>query len=117
MADIHDLILIHGKNHARKALGAERKLADIAAAVMADEDARLGFTHSGFCLTALPHRDISANRWRRDGHRITLWIAGGEDRQGTPIGVPYGSTARMILLYLQTRACRPTTAGWNSAGR
>lgn len=79
-------------------------LADIAAAVMADESGRMGFTYSGFCLTALPHRNPTSELWRRDGHRITLLIESGKSRQGMPIGIPYGSTARMILLYLQTRA-------------
>lgn len=104
MGNVHDLILRHGKEHAREALGADRALADIAAAVLADETGRLGFTYSGFCLTALPHRNPTIELWRREGHRITLLIESGKDRHGKSIGLPYGSTARMILLYLQTRA-------------
>ena len=104
MGDVHDLILRHGKDHACAALGADRILADIAAAVLADDTGRLGFTYSGFCLTALPHRNPTVELWRREGHRITLLIESGKNRQGAPVGLPYGSTARMILLYLQTRA-------------
>lgn len=71
---------------------------------MADESGRIGFTYSGFCLTALPHRNPRDETWRRNGHRITLLIESGRNRHGHPLGIPYGSTARMILLYLQTRA-------------
>lgn len=104
MGDVHNLILRHGKSQTRDLLGEDRGLADIAAAVMADESGRIGFTYSGFCLTALPHRNPRAETWRRDGHRITLLIESGRNRQGNSLGIPYGSTARMILLYLQTRA-------------
>ena len=104
MGDVHDLILKHGKTQTRDLLGTDRVLADIAAAVMADETGRMGFTYSGFCLTALPHHNPNMETWRRDGHRITLLIESGKTRQGDHIGIPYGSTARMILLYLQTRA-------------
>lgn len=104
MGQVHDLLLQHGKEQARDLLGGDRILADIASAVMADESGRMGFTYSGFCLTALPHRNPGSETWRRDGHRITLLIESGKNRQGEALGIPYGSTARMILLYLQTRA-------------
>lgn len=104
MGHVHDLLLLHGKEQTRDLLGNERVLADIASAVMADETRQMGFTYSGFCLTGLPHRDPRNETWRRDGHRITLIIESGKNRLGNPCGIPYGSTARMILLYLQTRA-------------
>ena len=44
--------------------------------------------------------------WRRQGHRTTLLVEAGRTANGGWIGVPYGSIARLILLYLQTEAVR-----------
>lgn len=80
----------------------------------------LGITYSGFALTALPHRKLPDDQpWERRGHKIRMLIEPGR----LPVrgggfklyGVPYGSRARMILLYLQTRAvqtdCREVELG------
>lgn len=104
MENVHQLIVRHGKLEAKKLLGEDSHLADIAAEVMSDDSGRLSITYSGFCLTALPHRDPRADTWRRDGHRITLLIETGRERDESPIGIPFGARARMILLYLQTQA-------------
>ena len=40
---------------------------------------------------------------------IGLIVASGHDRKGGLVGVPYGSMARLILLYLQTEAVRSGT--------
>ncbi len=37
---------------------------------------------------------------------MRLLVESGHDADGVPIGIPYGSIARMILLYLQTQAVR-----------
>jgi hypothetical protein len=42
----------------------------------------------------------------KEGHRTTLLVGSGSDRNGKLIGVPYGSFARLILLFLQTEAIR-----------
>jgi hypothetical protein len=44
--------------------------------------------------------------WRRQGHRTTLLVESGRTGNGDWVGVPYGSMARLILLYLQTEAVR-----------
>ncbi len=108
MADIHEIIAQHGVEAARSMAEtkAERRLVDIAAEVMAADADGIGITHSGFCLTALPHRQIPDPVWRRDGHRVTLLVRSGLDRAQQQIGVPYGSRARIILIYLQTMALR-----------
>jgi hypothetical protein len=84
----------------------ERQAVDAAAAILADEESRLGITHAGFAMTSLPHKRIEEAFWRREGHRTTLLVESGRDRRGVPLGVPYGSIARLILLYLQTEAVR-----------
>ena len=85
---------------------AERHAIEAAAALLADEESRLGITHAGFAMTSLPHKRIEEALWRREGHRTTLLVESGHDRKGDLIGVPYGSIARLILLYLQTEAIR-----------
>lgn len=109
MGEIHQLILQHGRDRAREMVPREQKpLVDAAASVLADESRAMGITYSGFCLTALPHKRLSDEQtWRRDGHKVTLVVqpgvllVGGKEKK---FGVPYGSRARLILLYLQTRA-------------
>ena len=108
MGDVHTLIFRHGLEGAR-ALAAskvERQAIDAAAIILADEENRLGITHAGFAMTSLPHKRIAEGLWKREGHRTTLLVESGRDRHGGAVGVPYGSIARLILLYLQTEAVR-----------
>jgi hypothetical protein len=108
MGEVHSLILRHGIEAAKAqaASKAERNAVLAAALILADEDNRLGITHAGFAMTSLPHKRIEEGLWRRDGHRTTLLVESGRDRNGAFVGVPYGSIARLILLYLQTEATR-----------
>ncbi|QCG94499.1 pirin [Azospirillum sp. TSA2s] len=108
MRNIHKLLIDHGLEAARELVvdKAERRQLEIAAAVLAEESETLGICHAGFALTSLPHKDIIEPFWRREGHRITLMVESGRDRQGNVVGIPYGSKARMILIYLQTQAVR-----------
>jgi Plasmid encoded RepA protein len=108
MGDVHQLLLRFGLDAARAQATSrtERQAIDAAASVLAEEDARLGITHAGFAMTSLPHKRIEQPVWRRDGGRTTLLVEAGHDRDGALIGVPYGSIARLILLYLQTEAIR-----------
>ena len=85
---------------------AERLCVDAAYEVLSDEAGRIGIVHAGFAMTALPHKRISEAVWERDSERIKLLVESGLDIKKQPIGVPYGSIARMILLYLQTQAVR-----------
>jgi hypothetical protein len=85
---------------------AERSAIEAAAAIMAEEESRLGITHAGFAMTSLPHKRLDGPVWRRQGGATTLLVESGRDAQSNLIGVPYGSMARLILLYLQTEAVR-----------
>jgi hypothetical protein len=111
MGDVHRLILQHGLEGARilASTKAERYAIEAAAIMLADEENRLGITHAGFAMTSLPHKRIEEGLWRRDGHRTTLLVESGRNRNGSLVGVPYGSIARLILLYLQTEAVRTNT--------
>ena len=85
---------------------AQRLAIEAAAQVLAEEETRLGITHAGFAMTSLPHKRTEDAFWKRQGHRTTLLVESGRDREGELVGVPYGSIARLILLYLQTEAVR-----------
>jgi hypothetical protein len=106
--NVHQLILQHGVEAARSMADtkAQRHAIDAAAMMLSDEESRLGITHAGFAMTSLPHKAIQNRLWMREGHKTTLLIESGSNRKGELIGVPYGSIARLILLYLQTEATR-----------
>lgn len=84
MADIHQQLAQHGRENllAVAVSKEERRIIEIAAEVMADENERMGISYSGFCLTALPHRRIEETTWVRKGHKITLVVQSGVDRTG-----------------------------------
>jgi hypothetical protein len=108
MANIHQLILRDGVSEARKQAASkhERAVVEAAYRVLSEDAEKIGFTYSGFALTSLPHKPLQDLFWRREGHNVTLLLESGRDRAGKPIGVPYGSYARFILLFLQSEAIR-----------
>lgn len=111
MGTIHNLITTHGAAEALRRIEPERRPAfDIAARILSEEDGSMGTVYTGFCVTALPHRRIPDDqKWRRDGHRVQLQIEPGDLRVGgitKTYGVPYGSRARMLLIFLQSEAKR-----------
>jgi hypothetical protein len=108
VADIHRLIIQRGVDEARRQAVTkhERVLVEAAYQVMSEEADKLGFTYSGFALTSLPHKPQAEPIWRREGHNLTMLIQSGVDRSGSSLGVPYGSYARFILLFLQSQAIK-----------
>jgi len=108
MGEVHQLILRDGLEAAKSQADnkAQRQAIEAAAFLLAEEDSRLGITHAGFAMTSLPHKRTDAPFWKRQGNRTTLLVEAGRDHDGELIGVPYGSIARLILLYLQTEAVR-----------
>jgi hypothetical protein len=108
MAEVHKLILQHGIEEARRLAISkhDRQLVEAAYRVLSEDAEKMGFTYSGFALTSLPHKPQTDLLWRREGHNLTLLLESGRDRSGKPLGLPYGSYARFILLFLQTEAIR-----------
>ena len=108
MAEVHQLILLHGIEEARRQAVTrhERAVLEAAYKVLGEENEAIGFTYSGFALTSLPHKVQEETIWRREGHNLTLVLQSGTDRQGKPVGLPYGSYARFILLFLQSEAVK-----------
>jgi hypothetical protein len=108
MATVHDLILCQGIEATRSLSNskAERVAADAAFSVLTDETQRIGVIHAGFAMTALPHRATVQNIWQRQSGDVKLLLESGRTSATESVGLPYGSIARMILLYLQTEAVK-----------
>ena len=113
MGTLHQLVLDVGKEEAlRRVNVGERHLVRVAADVLTDEADGIGVMYSGFCQAALPHKRLPTDEpWVRRTDQITLMVEPGRllrpgDAGPEMVGVPYGSRARLILLYLQTRALR-----------
>ncbi len=108
MGDVHKLILAQGVEAARAASDGklDRQCVDTAFAVLGDERQRIGMMHAGFAMTALPHKQIARPVWTREGGSVRLRVESGTDAEGNAVGIPFGSVARLILLYLQSEAVR-----------
>lgn len=113
MGTLHRLVLDVGRDEALKRVEPEdRHLVRVAANVLAEEAEGIGVTYSGFCQASLPHKRLKPEEpWVRRSDRIALMVEPGRllrpgTAEPTLVGVPYGSRARLILLYLQTRAVR-----------
>ena len=111
MGTVHDLLDMKGKAGALQT-GIDRTIVEAASLYMSDEDGSLGFAFSGWAQCALPHRRLAPDaRWEIAGERVRLVVEPGlhpssHDGPMEHIGVPYGSVARLILLFLQTEALR-----------
>lgn len=109
MAEIHDLIRHLGAAEAKKRLPQKVELIDVAARIMSEQDKEdaMQFSYSGFCLTSLPHRDVKAAHWEKDSGLVKLYVEPGSLPMSSGMkqfGIPFGPRARLILMYLQTRA-------------
>ena len=118
MDNVHWLIRTQGIEEARRqaVTKRERQVVEAAYQVMSDEDERIGFSYSGFALSSLPHKPVEASTWKREGYNLTLLLQSGVDRDEKPVGLPYGSYARFMLLFLQSEAVKLGRATSNSAG-
>lgn len=71
----------------------------------------MAFLHSGLCQTFLPHSRPASDDaiWRRRAGRFTLLVSPGamdDGQRATRVGVPYGTKARLILIYLQSEGVK-----------
>ena len=110
MAEVHALLLAHGKDVALRS-EVDRAVVEAAAGYLGAEENDIGYLFSGWAQAALPHRRLPNDAaWQVTTDRVTLIVQPGlrPTPEGTPVsvGVPYGSRARLILLYLQTEAVR-----------
>jgi hypothetical protein len=112
MGTVHDLIETRGRLGALAVdVDVDRRVVEAAASYMADEDNGIGFVYSGWTQAALPHRRLNDDQtWQIASDHVKLLIEPGrrpnDFGEPTWVGVPYGSRARLIMLYLQTEALR-----------
>jgi hypothetical protein len=88
-----------------------RTVIEAASAYMANEEGGIECLYSGWCQAALPHRRIpDGDDWKVTSEFVTLVVESGvrldQANNMVHVGVPFGSKARLILLYLQAEALR-----------
>jgi Plasmid encoded RepA protein len=110
MAEVHKLLEQHGKAEALK-LGIDRKVIEAASSYMAAEDGEIGYLYSGWAQSALPHKRLADDAsWQVHTDYASLVVQPGLRPSLTgdavSVGVPYGSRARLICLYLQSEALK-----------
>jgi hypothetical protein len=110
VAEVHKLLLMHGKDATLRS-DVDRAVVEAAAGYLSSEDTDIGYLFSGWAQAALPHRRLPDDTpWQVTTDRVALIVQPGlrPAPGGKPVsvGVPYGSRARLILLYLQTEAIR-----------
>jgi hypothetical protein len=116
MQNVHQLIAHFGLDSARKraASKADRSCIEAAAALLdagpcTKED--IGYAVLG--SSCLPHKNLDRSAtpdyWQSKIDNVTLAIDSGHYPDGTPIGIPFGSKARIILVYLTTAAVAATS--------
>lgn len=112
MGTVHDLLTARGRQ-ATLDLDLDRRVVEAASSYMTDEDASVAYLYSGWTQAALPHKKLADDEvWEIRTPRVTLLVEPGRKPnpvEGLPplsVGVPYGSRARLIMLYLQTEALK-----------
>lgn len=109
MAEIHSLVRQFGRDEAKRLVPMDQEaLVDVASRILSEQEHdALQFSYSGFCLTALPHRNVTVPYWEKDSGIVKLIVEPGTlpiNGKLKQFGIPFGARARLILLYLQTRA-------------
>jgi Plasmid encoded RepA protein len=110
MGTVHDLIELQGKQ-AALAAETDRRAVEAAASYLADEDTGIGFLYSGWCQAALPHKRLADDEeWQIRSDYVNMLVQPGlrtsNVGRAEKVGVPYGSRARLIMLYVQSEALR-----------
>ena len=112
MGTVHDFLETRGRL-ATLEMDFDRSAVEAASAYLTDEDTSIGYLFSGWTQAALPHKKLADDQiWEIRTERVTLLVEPGRKPnliEGLPpisVGVPFGSRARLIMLYLQTEALK-----------
>lgn len=110
MAEIHRLLEQHGKAQVLT-FDLDRRVVEAAAGYLGSEESDVGFLYSGWAQSALPHKRLADNaNWQVHTDHVSLVVQPGVRPSLTgdaiSIGVPYGSRARLIIIYLQSQALK-----------
>ena len=100
MGTVHKLLEEHGKNEVLK-FDLDREVIEAAASYMGAEENEIGFLYSGWAQSALPHKKMADDAvWTVQTDYVSLVVQPGyrHSKIGVPVpvGVPYGSRARLI---------------------
>lgn len=113
MGEIHRLLDEKGRAGllADPFLTFDRAVVEAASSYLACEDSEVGYLYSGWAQSALPHKRLADDAsWQVRTDHVSLLVEPGKRHtltgDPTPVGVPYGSRARLIILYLQSEAMR-----------
>ena len=110
MGAVHTVLREQGKNAALKA-NFDRSVVEAAAKYLASKDQETAFLFSGWTQSTWPHRRLPDDAvWEVVTDWVTLIMRPAwrvrDDGTRSFIGVPYGSRARLIMLFLQSEALR-----------
>jgi len=108
MGLVHDVIRSEGRQAALHT-DFDRRVVEVASDYLSDEDGGIGWVYSGFAQAALPHKRLADDAaWQVETERAILMVEPGRrpisGGKSVMVGVPYGSRARLIMLYLMSRA-------------
>lgn len=90
----------------------DRRRLQWATEIMAEEPEEISYLHAGLCMAALPHRRPAREfePWTRTNGDYRLTVTPGwltpKKGDATPVGIPFGTKARLILLYIMGAAVR-----------
>jgi Plasmid encoded RepA protein len=110
MGEVHKLLAEHGRAKVLD-LDLDRRVVEAAAGYLGSEDSEVGFLYSGWAQSALPHKRLPDDAsWQLHTDHISLVVQPGLRPSLTgdavSVGVPFGSRARLICLYLQSEALK-----------
>jgi hypothetical protein len=110
MALIHKLLDEHGKASVLN-MDYDRRVVDAASQYMAAEESEVSFLYSGWAQSGLPHKRLADDEpWHIRTDHMSLIVQPGMKsvRSGeiVHVGVPFGSRARLVLIYLQSESLR-----------
>jgi len=113
MGEVHRLLDEKGRAGllADPYLPFDRAVVEAASSYLTCEGNEIGYLYSGWAQSALPHKRLADDAsWQVRTDHVSLLVEPGKRHTltGDPIavGVPYGSRARLIILYLQSEAMR-----------
>src|SRR3978361_533406 len=110
MGEVHKLLEQQGKAGVLD-VDFDRRVVEAASSYLSSESDEIGFLYSGWAQSGLPHRRLADDAsWQVRTDYVSLLVQPGQRHTLTgdpiPFGVPYGSRARLICLYLQSEALK-----------
>jgi hypothetical protein len=110
MAEVHKLLAEHGRAKTLT-LDIDRRVVEAAVGYLGSEESEVGYLYSGWAQSALPHKRLPDDAsWQLHTEYVSLVVQPGLRPSLTgnaiPVGVPFGSRARLIFLYLQSEALK-----------